>query len=79
MLKGWRYLQQNLWQAPLWDYVTNINIEPAIQLAYLEQHPLYGVFLDLWKAFNAMDWPSCLTIIRAYGVGPNMLRLIKTF
>ena len=27
----------------------------AIQLAHLEQHPLYGIFVDLKKAFDAMD------------------------
>ncbi len=45
----------------------------TIQIAYMEQHPLYGVFLDLRKAFNVMDRPWCLTILQAYGVGPNML------
>ncbi len=35
-----------------------IEAKLVIQLAYLEQHLLYGVFLDLQKAFNAMDRPS---------------------
>ena len=25
------------------------------QLAFIEQTPLYGIFIDLWKACNAMD------------------------
>ncbi len=45
----------------------------------MEHYPLYGVLVDLWKAFDLMDRPRCLTILHAYGVGPNMLRLIEAF
>ena len=51
----------------------------AQQLAWLEQHPLYGIFIDLRKAFDAMDRERCLEILRGYGAGPNMLRLIDHF
>ena len=30
------------------------------QLAHIEQAPFYGVFIDLKKAFNAMDRERCL-------------------
>ncbi len=32
-----------------------IKAKLALKLSYLELKPFYGVFLDLWKAFNAMD------------------------
>jgi len=51
----------------------------AQQLAYLEQEALYMVFIDLWKAYDAMDCGRCLEILEEYGVGPNMLRLISYF
>jgi hypothetical protein len=51
----------------------------AQQLAHLEQEPFYGVFLDLKKAFNAMDRERCLLILEGYGAGPNMVQLICTF
>ncbi len=51
----------------------------AQQLAYLEQHPLYVVFIDLKKAFDAMDRNTCLLLLRDYGVGPNMLWFIMQF
>jgi hypothetical protein len=45
----------------------------------LEQSPFYGVFIDLRKAFDAMDQECCLEILGLHGVGPNMLRLIRNF
>jgi hypothetical protein len=51
----------------------------AQQLAHLEQAPLYGVFLDLKKAFDAMDREKCLLILEGYGAGPNMVWLIRNF
>ena len=51
----------------------------AQQLAYLEQEALYGVFIDLRKAHDAMDPEWCLEILKAYGVGSRILRLIKHF
>ncbi|KAL7536992.1 hypothetical protein ACHAWF_005620, partial [Thalassiosira exigua] len=49
------------------------------QLAWLEQHLLYGIFIDIRKAFDAMDRERCLDILAGYGVGQNMLRLIRHF
>jgi hypothetical protein len=49
------------------------------QLAHIEQAPFYGVFIDLKKAFNAMDRERCLLILEGRGAGPNMHRLIRHF
>lgn len=51
----------------------------AQQLAYIRQDPLYGIFIDLRKAYDAMDRERCVEILIGYGVGPNMLRLIIYF
>ena len=40
---------------------------------------MYGIFLDLRKAFDTMDWGQCLEILEDVGVGPCALRLIKSF
>jgi hypothetical protein len=49
------------------------------QLAHIKQCPFYGVFVDLTKAFDAMDRERCLQLILEYRVGPNMQRLIPHF
>ena len=41
------------------------------QLAYRKQCPLYGIFLDLKKAYDAMDRGRCLDILEGAGVGPK--------
>ena len=47
-----------------------MEVKLAQQLAFLEQEALYGVFIDLHKAYNAMDRERCLEILAGYGVGP---------
>ena len=59
--------------------MAGIEAKLAQQLAHLEQVPFYGVFLDLKKAFDAMDWEQCILILEGYGVGPSMIRLIRIF
>jgi hypothetical protein len=49
------------------------------QLSHLELKPFYGVFLDLKKAFDLMDWDRCILILEGYGAGPWMIRLIRTY
>ena len=49
------------------------------QLAHIEQAPFNGFFINLKKAFNAMDRERCLLILEGHGAGPNMCRLIRHF
>ncbi len=49
------------------------------QLAWAEQEPLYQIYLDLWKAYDALDWGRCLEILAGYGVRPNLLCLQEQF
>jgi hypothetical protein len=47
------------------------------QLAWVDQAPLYQIYLDLKKAYNALNLTRCLEILAGYGVGPNLLHLQK--
>ncbi len=76
-----------LWELPgsslgaLWELVAVAIVEAklALQLSYLELQPFYGVFLDLRKVFDAMDWERCIMVLEGYGTGPRMIRLIRGF
>ena len=56
-----------------------MELKLAQQLAYIQQSPLYGIFVDLRKAFDAMDRGRTLDILKDRGVGPKTLRLIRVF
>jgi len=49
------------------------------QLAFRSGRPLYQVFLDLSKAYDSLDRARTIIILRDYGVGPNIIRLIAKF
>jgi len=56
-----------------------IKAKLSQQLAHIEQTPFYGVFIDLKKAFDAMDRERCLLLLEGHGASPNMCRLIRHF
>ena len=37
------------------------------------------IFLDLHKAYDALDRSRCLEILEGYGVGPRAQRLLRTY
>jgi hypothetical protein len=49
------------------------------QLAAIEQVPLYEIFIDLQKAYDTLDRERTLEILEGYGVGPMVIRLLRTF
>ena len=55
------------------------KVKLAQQLAYIKQVPLYMVFVDLQKAYDAMDRGQCLEILEANDVGPKLLKVIHLF
>jgi hypothetical protein len=50
-----------------------------MQLSHIQHRPLYLIFLDLSKAYDTLDRDRTLEILKGYGVGPNVLRLLQTF
>ena len=48
-------------------------------LAALREEVLYVIFLDLHKAYDALDRSRCLDILEGYGVGPRDRILLQTY
>ena len=46
------------------------------QLAAMREEVLYVIFLDLTKAYDALDRSRCLDILEGYGVGPGARKLL---
>ena len=49
------------------------------KLAALREEVLYTIFLDLHKAYDALDRSRCLEILEGYGVGPRARRLLQKY
>ena len=47
------------------------EVKLAKKLAYIDQVLLYGVFINLRKAYNAMDRGRCLDILKGVRRGPQ--------
>ena len=45
----------------------------------MREEVLYEIFLDLHKAYDALDRDRCLDILAAYGVGPWAIRLLRRY
>ena len=59
--------------------MATIEAKLAQLLAWVEQEPLYQVFVDLCKAYNHLNHAKCIEIMTNYGVGPKLLRLQEKF
>ena len=57
----------------------NLEAKMLQQLAYLREKILYMIFLDLHKAYDALDRYRCINILEGYGVGPQACRLLWTY
>ena len=49
------------------------------KLAALREEVLHRIFLDLHKAYDALDRTICLVILEGYGVGPQAFRLLRAY
>ena len=49
------------------------------ELAVLRKEVLYVIFLDLHKAYDALDRSRCLEILEGYGVGPRARKPLRNY
>ena len=48
-------------------------------LSEMVQTTLHFIFLDFWKVYDTVDREQLLEILEGYGVGPNVLGLLKLY
>ena len=58
---------------------TTVEVIMAQQLAGLVHKPLFQVFLDVPKSYDSVDRGVCMEILRGYGFGPNLHRLLQRY
>jgi hypothetical protein len=56
-----------------------IKAKRVQQLAWQDQCPLHEIYVDLKKAYDSINRGRMMGILKAYGVGPNLLRLQSLF
>ena len=44
----------------------------------MKETVLCAIFLNLYKAYGALDIERCLDILAGYGVGPRTIRILWT-
>ena len=49
------------------------------QNIYMKETVLYAIFLDLPKAYDALDRDQCIDILAGYEVGPRTIRILQTY
>ena len=58
---------------------TSLEAKLLQQLTDMRKAVLFGVFLDLQKAYNALDWDRFLDILAVYVIGPSRIQLLWTY
>ena len=58
---------------------TTLEAKLLQQLVAMREEVLCVIFLDLTKAYDALDRSRCLDILERYGVSPNARRLLTTY
>ena len=56
-----------------------IEAKLRIQLALRQNKPLYHIFLDMSKAYDTLDRGRTIQILKAYGMGERILRILNSF
>ena len=56
-----------------------LEVNLSQQLAGLAHKPLFQFLLAVWKAYESLGWEQCLELLRGYGLGPNLARILDNY
>ena len=49
------------------------------QLVGIVHEPLFQVFIGVRKAYESLDRGRCMEILRGYGLGPKLQRILQQY
>ena len=58
---------------------TTLEVKLLQQVLALKEAVLHAIFLDLQKAYDALDRSRCMDILEEYGVGPRAFRILCSY
>jgi hypothetical protein len=56
-----------------------IEVKLLMQNICAQRKVLYQIFIDLAKAYDTLDRGRTLEVLKGYGTGPRVLRLLENF
>ena len=62
-----------------WKRIEILEVNIIQHIDSMETRPLHMVFIDLFKAYDTVDRIRILMILEEYGLGNNILCLLKSF
>ena len=57
----------------------NLEVKLIQKVTAMRKEVLYVIFMDMHKAYDALDRSRCLDILEGYGMGPRALRLFRRY
>ena len=57
-------------------WTATLEVKLLQQVMAMREEVLHIIFLDLYKAYDALDRSRCLEILEVYGLGPRSLHLL---
>ena len=59
--------------------MANLGAKLLQKIEGMQKEVLYGIFVYTHKVYDALDWGSAPTILKGYGVGPQVFQILTQY